>query len=55
MHLYAYFAQEVHRDWVARIERDAERRRLLRESGDRSPHATHSIPRLRRRHPHGGR
>ena len=57
MHLYSLFAQEVHRDWLAQQERDAELRRLLPKRERRGlPHISLSAPRFRRQPrpgPHG--
>ena len=37
MHLYSYYAREVHRDWLARYEREAELRRMLPKRERRGP------------------
>jgi hypothetical protein len=49
MHPYTYYAREVHRDWLAQFEREAELRRMLPER--RAPRRVR-IP-FRSRGPHG--
>ena len=45
MHLYTYYAHEVHRDWLAQFEREAELRRMLPERKARRLPRLHFRPR----------